>query len=57
MLGPISVRTFEARVRDGTLPKPRQLGGRAVWLLSELHAAAAGLPVSALLPPPAGTGD
>lgn len=48
----IGVSTFEAHVSRGRLPKPRQLGGRAVWLLEELRAAAASLPVSEMLPPP-----
>lgn len=48
----IGVSTFELRVSRGELPQPRQLGGRAVWLVDELRAAAASLPVSAMLPPP-----
>ena len=47
----IALSTFEARVARGDLPKPRQLGGRAVWLVDELRAAAAALPVSTMLPP------
>jgi predicted DNA-binding transcriptional regulator AlpA len=50
----ISPRTFHARVADGTLPQPRKLGGRAVWLVSELAKACEQLPVSDLLPPPGG---
>lgn len=46
MLGSINVRTFEARVRDGVLPKPRRLGRRVLWLVRELHEAAEALPVS-----------
>lgn len=49
----IGCSTFEAHVARGLLPKPRQLGGRSVWLVSELRATAEGLPVSELLPPPA----
>jgi predicted DNA-binding transcriptional regulator AlpA len=52
MVGGISINTFETRVRDGTLPPPRQLGGRAVWLVRELEEAANDLPVSTMLPPP-----
>ena len=46
----IGLSTFEARVSRGDLPKPRQLGGRAVWLVDELRAAAQALPVSEMLP-------
>lgn len=49
----IGVSTFEAHVSRGTLPRGRMLGGRAVWLVSELRQAAQALPVSELLPPPA----
>jgi predicted DNA-binding transcriptional regulator AlpA len=52
MLG-IGLSTFAAHVSRGTLPKPRQIGGRAVWLVEELRAAANALPVSELLPPAA----
>ena len=52
MLG-IGLSTFEAHVSRGALPRPRQLGGRAVWLVEELRAAAHALPASELLPPPA----
>lgn len=48
----IGLSTFEAHVSRGTLPRPRQLGGRAVWLVDELRQAAHALPVSELLPPP-----
>jgi hypothetical protein len=51
MLG-IAVSTFAAHVARGSLPQPRQLGGRAIWLVSELRLAAHALPVSELLPPP-----
>lgn len=44
--------TFEAHVSAGRLPAPRQLGGRALWLVSELREAAHGLPRSELLPAP-----
>lgn len=50
----IAVSTLENHVARGTLPKPRQLGGRALWLVSELRETALSLPVSALLPPPSG---
>ena len=43
--------TFEQHVSRGLLPRQRQLGGRAVWLVDELRAAAHALPVSELLPP------
>lgn len=49
----IGVSTFEAHVSRGTLPRGRMLGGRAVWLVTELRQAAQALPVSDLLPPPA----
>ncbi|MDT7836487.1 helix-turn-helix transcriptional regulator [Aquabacterium sp. OR-4] len=48
----IGLSTFEAHVTRGTLPRPRQLGGRALWLVDELRQAAHALPVSDLLPPP-----
>lgn len=48
----IGISTLEAHVARGTLPKPRQLGGRALWLVDELRATALALPVSELLPPP-----
>ena len=32
----IGLSTFEAHVSRGNLPRPRQLGGRAVWLVEEL---------------------
>lgn len=48
----IGVSTFEGHVSRGKLPKPRQLGGRAVWLVDELRQAARDLPVSEMLPPP-----
>jgi predicted DNA-binding transcriptional regulator AlpA len=44
--------TFEIRVARRELPQPRQLGGRAVWLVRELREAAEALPVSEMLPPP-----
>lgn len=49
----IGLSTLQAHVARGKLPKPRQLGGAAVWVVSELRAAAEALPVSELLPPPA----
>lgn len=48
----IGVSTLEQHVSRGLLPRPRQLGGRAVWLVEELRKAAHGLPISELLPPP-----
>lgn len=48
----LSLSSLAARVRDGTLPQPRKIGGRAVWLVRELKEAAESLPVSDLLPPP-----
>lgn len=50
----LGLSTFVARVSRGELPKPRQIGGNAVWLVSELRGAAEALPVSELLPPSAG---
>jgi predicted DNA-binding transcriptional regulator AlpA len=49
----LGLSTFEQHVSRGTLPRARQLGGRAVWLVSELRRTAEALPVSELLPPPA----
>lgn len=49
----IGVSTLELHTAKGLLPKPRQLGGRAVWLVAELRRAAEALPVSELLPPAA----
>lgn len=49
----IGLSTFTARVSRGELPKPRAIGGNAVWLVAELRQAAATLPVSDLLPVPA----
>ncbi len=46
----LGLSTFEARVSRGDLPKPRQIGSRAVWLVDELRAAAQALPVSEMLP-------
>lgn len=46
----IALSTFEAHVSRGALPPPRQLGGCARWLVAELREAAAGLPVSTMLP-------
>lgn len=48
----IGTSTFELHVSRGSLPKARMLGGRSVWLVSELRKAAEALPVSELLPPP-----
>jgi predicted DNA-binding transcriptional regulator AlpA len=48
----ISRSHFEAHVARGDLPQPRKIGGRAVWLVSDLRDAAHELPVSDLLPPP-----
>lgn len=52
MVGAISTNTFDTRVREGTLPQPRQLGSRCVWLVRELEEALEGLPTSTILPPP-----
>lgn len=54
MLG-IALSTFQRYIQAGLIPPPRKLGNRAGWLVSELQEAAARLPVSDLLPPPAGT--
>jgi predicted DNA-binding transcriptional regulator AlpA len=48
----LGVSTFEAHVARGTLPRPRQMGGRVAWLVDELRAAAHALPVIELPPPP-----
>jgi len=45
MLG-ISVSTFQDWVRLRILPKPRTVNRNALWLVSELEAAANDLPVS-----------
>lgn len=50
----IGVSTLHMHVAKGLLPKPRQLGGRAVWLVAELRRTAEALPVSELLPPAKG---
>ena len=47
----IALSTFEAHVSRRKLPQPRQLGGRALWLVDELRQAANALPVSEMLPP------
>ncbi|HZW11904.1 MAG TPA: AlpA family phage regulatory protein [Noviherbaspirillum sp.] len=45
--------TIKRMVREGELPKPRQLSGRRVaWLVREIEEWAEGRPVSNLLPPP-----
>ena len=54
MMGDLAINTFETRVREGVLPKPRRIGNRVGWLVSELTAAAESLPVSDILPPPLG---
>ena len=49
--------TFVGHVARGLLPKPRQIGGRVVWLVAELRDAMHALPESTLLPPPAGEAE
>jgi predicted DNA-binding transcriptional regulator AlpA len=52
MLMGIAPSTFQKYLQQGLIPKPRMLGNRAGWLVSELQAAAQQLPISDLLPPP-----
>lgn len=44
MLGGIGRSTFLQWVSRGVLPRPRKLGNRSMWLVSELTEAAASLP-------------
>lgn len=53
----ISPSTLHKLKAQGVLPMPRQVGGSARWLVSELREAAARLPVSELLPPSRGRSD
>jgi excisionase family DNA binding protein len=48
-ISPSTVRKLKA---EGKLPRPRQIGGSARYLVRELIEAAESAPVSALLPPP-----
>lgn len=48
----ISTSTLHRLKAQGLLPKPRQIGGTARWLVRELREAAEAAPVSELLPPP-----
>ena len=49
----LSTRAWENKVQRGEAPKPRQLDRRRVgWLVSELDAWLAGLPVSTTQPGP-----
>lgn len=52
MLGQMAKSTFLARVARGELPRPRRLGGRSMWLVEDLLAAARALPVSDDTPAP-----
>ena len=45
---------FDRLVREGQIKPPRQMGSRARFLVKDLEASLAALPVSALLPPPSG---
>ncbi|MDP3669567.1 MAG: AlpA family phage regulatory protein [Telluria sp.] len=48
----ISESTIQRLVREGSIPKPRQLSGRRVaWLVREVEEWAENRPVSDLLPP------
>ena len=40
----ISGATLDRRVKDGSLPPPRSLGGRALWLAVEVDVALQALP-------------
>ena len=50
----LGLTAFNSAVQAKILPQPRRINGRAVWVVAELQAALMGLPVSDLLPPPAG---
>lgn len=45
LMGGIGESTFLERVSRGELPRPRKIGRRSVWLVSELMAAAQALPL------------
>lgn len=47
----IGTSLFLAKVAQGLLPRSRAIGNRAVWLVSELEAAGAELPLGEHLPP------
>jgi predicted DNA-binding transcriptional regulator AlpA len=49
----VGASVFQAQVQQGGLPRARKINGRAVWLVSDLHAALQALPVADHLPPPA----
>lgn len=52
-LGPTSIRKM---VREGSFPKPREIGARRVgWLTSEVEAWAEKRPLADMLPPPSGS--
>ena len=49
-LGATSIKKM---VREGSFPKPREIGTRRVgWLVSEIEEWAVALPVADMLPPP-----
>lgn len=52
----ISTSTVRKLKAEGKLPKPRQIGGSARYLVRELIEAVEAAPVSSLLPPPTGEG-
>lgn len=52
MLGGIGQSTFLQWVSRGVLPRPRKLGARSMWLVSELAEAALRLPTEDGLAPP-----
>lgn len=52
-LGATSVKKM---VREGSFPKPREIGPRRVgWLMSEVEAWAESRPLADMLPPPSGS--
>lgn len=51
-LGATSIKKM---VREGSFPKPREIGTRRVgWLVSEIEEWASACPISNMLPPPTG---
>jgi prophage regulatory protein len=46
----LSYPTIWQRMREGKFPRAREVGGRAMWLASEVDAWVAALPLSTLKP-------
>ena len=40
----LSPNRFSELVKSGAMPKPREVGTRRLWIVSELHSCAAALP-------------